>query len=95
MHGYLDGTVSGPTGGPTTFNPAGECGPGPCTTAGFIAAHFGPGAQYSCFTGVPNDCRFSFKYRAKDQGLVFHNWRNQDKHPGVPGDENKGDIASS
>jgi len=91
MHGYLLGTVTTVTG----FDPAGGCGPGVCTTASFILTHFGPGATYSCVTGVPNDCRFSFKYSAGRKGLLFHHWRNQDRHPAVPGDENKGDIANS
>lgn len=90
MHGYLEGTVTG-----GSFNPAGDCGTGECTTATFIATHFGPTATYSCFTGVPNDCKFSFEYEAHDQGLLFHHWKNQDKRPLVAGDENKGDIANS
>jgi hypothetical protein len=84
--GFLNGTVSGAT----TYNAHGCDVPGTCnTTAGFVAAVFGPTAQYSCSSGV-GSCSFFFGYYAADQGLTYHVWINAS--PDLGG--NRGDIAT-
>jgi len=70
MHGYLQGKVTG-----GTFNPAGTC-TAECTASDFVAAFFGPTAQFTCSNGYAG-CRFSFEYtsqRHKQQGLRYHHW---------------------
>jgi hypothetical protein len=85
--GFLNGTVTGAT----TYNTHGCDLPGACnTTAGFVAAVFGPTAQYSCSTGV-GSCSFFFGYQASDQGLKYHIWINAS--PDFGG--NRGDIATA
>lgn len=89
FHGYLEGTVSG-----GTFDPAGCAAAGAdcTTTAGLIAATFGPGAGFTCLTGA-GSCRFAFEYAAGDQGLIFHHWEDRNDKTGI--EEFKGDIATS
>ena len=58
--------------------------------AGFIAHVFGPGAAYTCSTGV-GACSFFFTYQANGQGLKFHHWINASSDLGG----NRGDIATS
>jgi hypothetical protein len=85
--GFLNGTVTGAT----TYNRHGCDLPGSCnTTAGFVAAVFGPTAQYSCVSGA-GSCTFFFGYLARDQGLKFHTWINAS--PDLGG--NRGDIATA
>ena len=85
--GFLNGTVTGAT----TYNAHGCDTPGVCnTTAGFVAAVFGPAAQYSCLSGV-GSCSFWFGYHASDQGLKYHVWINAS--PDLGG--NRGDIATA
>ena len=84
FHGYLAGTTTG------IFNKHG-CDSGGCdSTAGFIAHVFGPGAAYTCSTGV-GACSFFFTYQANGQGLKFHHWINASTDLGG----NRGDIATS
>jgi hypothetical protein len=84
FHGYLAGTTTG------IFNKHG-CDSGGCdSTAGFIAHVFGPGAAYTCTTGV-GACSFFFTYQANGQGLKFHHWINASTDLGG----NRGDIATS
>jgi hypothetical protein len=84
--GFLSGTVTGGAFNAHGCDVAAACS----TTAGFIAAVFGPGAQFSCVTGV-GQCSFFFGYRANDQGLLFHHWINAS--PDLGG--NRGDIATA
>jgi hypothetical protein len=77
MHGYLIMIVTG------TFNPDATCAT-PCTTAGFIAAFFGPTATYTTPT-------FDFTYSSKDHSLCAHHWRNASADRGG----NAGDIATT
>jgi hypothetical protein len=77
MHGYEVLTV---TGTQSASNPG--CGPGDCTTAGFIASHF---------IGSFTVDTFFFHYSAGDQGLVEHEWKNA----WIDRGGNHGDIASS
>jgi hypothetical protein len=79
--GFLSGTVSG-----GTFNPEGcDTTPTSCnTTAGFIAAVFGPTAVY-------NISSFSFHYTAHGEDLAFRHWVNASADLGG----NRGDIATS
>lgn len=74
MHGSFTIVVSG-----GTFNPAATC-PTACTTAGFVAAVFGPTATYD----VPT---FSFHYSAGNNG----EWKNASADRGG----NHGDITGS
>ena len=84
--GFLSGTVTG-----GTLNQNGCDAPAACnTTAGFVAAVFGPSAQYSCLTGVGN-CSFFFAYRANGPELLFRHWINAS--PDLGG--NRGDIATA
>lgn len=75
MHGSFTITVTG-----GTYNPDGQCGAGDCTTASFIAAHFGPGATYN----VPS---YEFHYSAGNNG----EWKNASADRG--GDH--GDITGA
>ena len=79
--GFLAGTVTG-----GTYNPNGcDTVPTTCnTTAGFIAAVFGPAAAYNVTT-------FSFRYNAEGENLVFDHWVNASANLGG----NRGDIATS
>jgi hypothetical protein len=52
-----------------------------CRTAGWVEGFFGPGATYD----IP---QFSFTYKARRQGLDFHQWTNADTG-------NTGDIGNS
>jgi len=71
LEGWLEGTV---TGGTYNAAAAANCGGvSPCFRSDFIAAAFGPTAQFSCFQGFA-DCRFLFEYTAPGQGLAFHHW---------------------
>src|ERR1700724_3561500 len=84
--GFLSGTVTG-----GTLNQNGCDAPAACdTTAGFIAAVFGPSAQYRCLSGVGN-CSFFFAYRANGHELRFNRWINAS--PDLGG--NRGDIATA
>jgi hypothetical protein len=67
--GFLSGTVTAGTLNQNSCDAPAACN----TTSGFIAAVFGPSAQYSCLTGVGN-CSFFFAYRANGQKLLFHHW---------------------
>ena len=79
--GFLSGAVIG-----GTYNSNGcDTEPTTCnTTAGFIAAVFGPAAVYNVTT-------FSFHYTAKGEDLLFHHWVNASADLGG----NRGDIATS
>lgn len=87
--GFLAGTVSS-----TTYNPNGcdAAGADCTTTAGFIAAVFGPGASFTCFIGYAR-CQFNFEYDSPDQSLQYHHW--QDKSDNHGGEQFIGDIANS
>jgi hypothetical protein len=74
MHGTFTIVVSG-----GTFDPTGGC-PGDCTTADFIATHFGAGATYD----VPT---YEFHYSAGNNG----EWKNASADRG--GDH--GDITGA
>jgi hypothetical protein len=88
LNGFLQGTVSG-----GTYNPDASC-TGDCAagnTTAWIAAYFGPSAQYTCLSGG-GSCDFEFHYTAPGQHL-------QDRHWIDKGDESSetfnGDISSS
>ena len=88
--GWLEGTV---TGGTYNAAAAANCGGvSPCYRSDFIAAAFGPTAQFSCVLGYA-DCRFLFEYTAPDQGLAYHHWSDT----GLDGvtEVFSGDIADS
>jgi hypothetical protein len=90
LEGWLEGTVTGGTFNPTV---AANCGGAPtCFRDTFIAAAFGPTAQFTCFAGYA-DCRFLFEYTAPDQGLAYHHWSDT----GLDGvtEVFRGDIADS
>lgn len=90
LEGWLEGTV---TGGTYNAAAAANCGGvSPCYRSDFIAAAFGPTAQFSCFLGYA-DCRFLFEYTAPDQGLAYHHWSDR----GLDGftEVFLGDIADS
>lgn len=91
VKGYITGTVTS-----GTFNPNATCTAVPCTKAVFIAAFFGPGAQFSCQTNS-KDCKFKYDYHAKkDQQLLFRHWQDSGTGAGTFLKEKfKGDIASS
>ncbi len=93
FHGYLRGTVTG-----GTFNPNATCVAAP-TDCGFtdvwIATFFGPSATFSCFVNS-TDCKFSFQYHARHQGLKFHHWYDKGKGAGTFLQERcHGDIANA
>ena len=75
FHGFLAGRVTG-----GTFTAAGGC-PAPCSTAGFLATHFGASATW--------DPSFRFRYEADGHGLQFRRWQNASADQGG----NRGDIA--
>jgi len=77
MQGYLIMIVTG------TFNPDATCA-APCTSAGFVAAFFGPAATYTTPT-------FLFTYSSGDHSLCAHHWRNASADRGG----NAGDIATT
>ena len=88
LTGWLEGTV---TGGTYNATNAANC-LSPCFRSDFIAAAFGPTAQFSCFLGYA-DCRFLFEYTAPDQGLQYHHWSDT----GLDGvtEVFRGDVADS
>jgi hypothetical protein len=87
LGGFLDGAITGAT----TFNPNGCDTAGACnTTRGFVAAVFGPGAEYGCVSG-PGSCSFFFEYTSGDQRLIFRHWINASSDLGG----NRGDIATA
>ncbi|MDX6543560.1 MAG: hypothetical protein QOK32_1163 [Gaiellaceae bacterium] len=85
MHGYFIIEVTCALAAPC-FNAAGSCGA--CdTTAGFIAAFFGPTAAYNVGT-------YFFHYAGYDgtnQALIVHEWKNASCDRGG----NHGDIATA
>ncbi len=88
--GYLRGTVKG-----GTFNPDATC-PADCGfTDVWIATFFGPSATFSCF-GNSTDCKFSYQYHARHQGLKYHHWYDKGKGAGTFLKERfHGDIANA
>jgi hypothetical protein len=91
LKGSIKGTVTN-----GTFNPSATCAAVPCTQALFIAAFFGAGAQFSCLSASSTDCRFDYKYKAHDQNLRFHKWRDSGHGAGAQLKERfKGDIANT
>ena len=88
FHGYLRGTVSN-----GTFNPNAVCNAA-CigNTPVFIAAFFGPGAQFTCSLGYAG-CKFNFEYSSPNKSLKFHHW--QDKGTNGVTEQFTGDIATS
>jgi len=91
VKGYIKGTVTN-----GTFNPNATCPTVPCTKAVFIAAFFGPSAQFSCQM-TSSDCKFNYDYHAKnDQALLFRHWQDSGEGAGTMLDERfKGDIANA
>jgi hypothetical protein len=86
FQGFLSGTVTS-----STYDPTG-CASADCsTTAGFIAAVFGPSAAFTCFAGFAG-CDFNFEYHSSDQSLQYHHW--QDKSDNHGGEKFVGDIAN-
>jgi hypothetical protein len=84
--GFLNGAITGTT----AYNPHGCDVTGACnTTKGFVAAVFGPAAEFGCVSG-PGSCSFFFAYFASDQRLIFHHWINASTDLGG----NRGDIAT-
>jgi len=69
MAGYITGTVTG------TFNKNATCA-AECTRDVFFPTFFGATSTYSCFENS-SDCKFDFKYRAKNQNLKGHKWRDR------------------
>jgi hypothetical protein len=94
LQGYVRGTVTG-----GTFDPEATCN-AVCasTTPTLIAAYFGAGAQFSCFTNS-SDCKFNFNYTAKASGnpkLLYRHWQDKGKGAGSMLKEAfSGDIAVS
>jgi hypothetical protein len=90
MRGYISGTVTG-----GTFNPNATCA-SPCGQTAFIAAFFGPTAQFSCLTNS-TDCKFDYDYHAKkNQGLLYRHWRDKGHGAGSFLKETfRGDIATA
>jgi hypothetical protein len=88
FRGYLRGTVSN-----ATFNPNATCAAA-CIgdTTAFIAAFFGPGAQFTCSLGYAG-CKFNFEYSSPSKALDFHHW--QDKGTNGVTEQFTGDIATS
>jgi hypothetical protein len=94
LEGFLRGTVTG-----GTFDPEATCNAAcASTTPTLIAAFFGSGATFSCFTNS-TDCKFNFNYTAKARGnppLRFRHWQDKGKGAGTMlKEEFKGDIAVS
>jgi len=88
LSGFLQGTVSGGTYDPNATC-TGDCAAG--VTSAWIAAYFGPSAQYSCLGGG-GSCTFEFHYTAPGQHLAYRHWVDQ----GTESSETfTGDIASS
>jgi hypothetical protein len=92
VKGYITGTVRN-----GTFNPNATCTAVPCTKAVFIAAFFGPTAQFSCLTENSRDCKFKYDYHAKkNQNLLFRHWQDRGAGAGTMLKEKfKGDIADA
>jgi len=85
MKGYITGTVTG------TFNKNATCA-AECTRDVFFPAFFGATSSFSCFENS-SDCKFDFKYRAKDQNLKGHSWRDRGTGAGTQLNERfSGDI---
>ena len=84
--GYLEGTITG-----GTFNKNATCA-AECTRDVFFPAFFGPANTFSCFENS-TDCKFDFKYRAKDQNLKGRSWRDRGTGAGTQLNERfSGDI---
>ena len=91
MRGYIAGTVTGGTFDKNATCTGADCG----FTDVFLKTHFGPNAQFSCFTNS-TDCKFNFKYAAKKQGLLFHRWQDKGEGAGTMlKEEFNGDIADA
>jgi hypothetical protein len=93
LSGYIRGTVTG-----GTFNPNATCTASDCGfTDVFIAAFFGTGAQFSCFTNS-TDCKFNFNYTAPAKSnppLRYRHWQDKGKGSGsMLKEEFSGDIAT-
>jgi hypothetical protein len=93
LSGYIRGTVTG-----GTFNPNATCTASDCGfTDVFIAAFFGTGAQFSCFTNS-TDCKFNFNYTAPAKSnppLRYRHWQDKGKGSGsMLSEEFNGDIAT-
>ena len=93
LSGYIRGTVTG-----GTFNPNATCTASDCGfTDVFIAAFFGTGAQFSCFTNS-TDCKFNFNYTAPAKSntpLRYRHWQDKGKGSGAMlREEFNGDIAT-
>jgi hypothetical protein len=88
FQGFLSGTVTS-----SAYNPAGcdVVDAGCATTAGFVAAVFGPTAIFTCSVGYAG-CTFNFEYHSNDQSLQYHHW--QDKSDNQGGEQFIGDIAN-
>jgi hypothetical protein len=88
INGYLQGVVTGGTYDPNATC-TGDCAAG--VTSAWVAAYFGPSAQYSCLTGS-GACSFEFHYTAPGQHLKYRHWIDK----GTESSETfTGDIASS
>jgi hypothetical protein len=101
MHGFIAGKVTGGTFDKNATCTGADCG----FTDTFLRTHFGPNAQFSCFTNSA-DCAFNFKYKAyyfknraekaEKQSVTFRHW--QDKGVGAGTmlkEEFNGDIADA
>ena len=93
LTGYIRGKVTG-----GTFNPNATCTASDCGfTDVFIAAFFGTGAQFSCFTNS-TDCKFNFNYTAPAKSnppLRYRHWQDKGKGAGTMLEEEfSGDIAT-
>jgi hypothetical protein len=88
VSGSFQGEEEGPvTGGTFNANGCAATGADCTTTAGFIAAVFGPGAQISVAT-------YKFHYAAGAQGLIYHEW-DESFSKRDTSEQDKGDIASA
>jgi len=91
LHGYIRGRVTGGTFDRNATCTGADCG----FTDVFLRTHFGPTAQFSCFTNS-SECKFKFNYRAKQQELLFRHWQDKGKGAGTMlKEEFKGDIADA
>ena len=93
LNGYIRGKVTG-----GTFNPNATCTAADCGfTDVFIAAFFGSGAEFSCFTNS-KDCKFNFNYTAPAKSntpLRYRHWQDKGKGAGTMLEEEfSGDIAT-
>jgi hypothetical protein len=88
LNGFLQGTVTGGTYDPNATC-TGDCAAG--NTTAWVAAYFGPSAQYTCLSGG-GACTFEFHYTAPGQHLAYRHWIDK----GTESSETfTGDIASS